>query len=196
MQDHSVGAALGFILLTLMTSSVTFVVVVFGVILRRKILLWDERWKETIEETGQSISEFAEDLERTFEKIRSTFRLLGFFLFIIVALMALVVYTGLQPRPLLGYPQVASSLWLLLLVALSVVLPAFVNFGVGTYLTETMLLKANNFAFRVAREDYQEKRAKKQMMEKAKEIRAKRDATRTANAVAAAEARNATPAGK
>ncbi len=196
MHDHSVGAALGFILLTLLTSSITFVIVVFGVILRRKILLWDDRWKETIEQTGESISDFAEDLERTFEKIRSTFRLLGFFLFIIVALMSLVVYTGLQEKPLLGYPQVASSLWLLLLVALSVILPAFVNFGVGTYLTETMLLKANSFAFRDAREEYREKRAKKQMMEKAKEIRTKRDAARVANATAASEARNAAPAGK
>jgi hypothetical protein len=196
MQEHSVGAALGFILLTLMTSSITFVVVVFGVILRRKILLWDDRWKETIEDGGQSISEFAEDLERTFEKIRSTFRLLGFFLFIIVALMGLVVYTGLQEKPLLGYPQVASSLWLLLLVALSVILPAFVNFGVGTYLTETMLLKANTFAFRDAREEYKEKRVKKQMMEKAKELRAKREATRASVAAANSEARNAAPAGK
>ena len=196
MQDHSVGAALGFILLTFLTSSITFVVVVFGVILRRKILLWDDRWKETIEQTGESISEFAEDLERTFHKIRSTFRLLGFFLFVIVALMGLVVYTGLQEKPLLGYPQVASSLWLLLLVALSVILPAFVNFGVGTYLTETMLLKANSFAFRDAREEYREKRAKKQMMDKAKEIRSKREATRAANAAAPPEARNAAPAGK
>ncbi|HTC20013.1 MAG TPA: hypothetical protein VK859_04145, partial [bacterium] len=104
---------------------------------------------------------------------------------------------GLQERPLLGYPQVASSLWLLLLVALSVILPAFVNFGVGTYLTETMLLKANTFAFRDAREEYKEKRVKKQMMEKAKELRAKREATRAASAAAAnPEARNAAPAGK
>jgi hypothetical protein len=169
---------------------------VFGVILRRKILLWDDRWKETVEEAGQSISEFAEDLERTFDKIRSTFRLLGFFLFVIVVLMGLVVYTGLQEKPLLGYPQVASSLWLLLLVALSVVLPAFVNFGVGTYLTETMLLKANTFAFKEAREDYKEKRVKKQMMEKAKELRAKRDAMRNVNTAASSEASNAAPAGK
>ncbi len=196
MQDHSMGAALGFIFLTFLTSSITFVIVVFGVILRRKILLWDDRWKETIEQTGETISEFAEGLERTFEKIRSTFRLLGFFLFVIVALMGLVVYTGLQEKPLLGYPQVASSLWLLLLVTLSAILPAFINFGVGTYLTETMLLKANSFAFLEAREDYREKRAKKQMMEKAKEIRSKRDAARAANAAAPPEARNTAPAGK
>ena len=135
-------------------------------------------------------------MERTYEKIRSTFRLLGFFLFVIVALMGLVVYTGLQEKPLLGYPQVASSLWLLLLVALSVILPAFVNFGVGTYLTETMLLKANTFAFRDAREEYKEKRVKKQMMEKAKELRAKREAARASVAAANSEARNAAPAGK
>ena len=187
---------MGFILLTLMTSSITFVVVVFGVILRRKILLWDDRWKETIEATGVTVTEFAEDLERTFEKIRSTFRLLGFFLFIIAGLMALVVYTGLQEKPMLGYPQVQSSLWLLLLVALSAVFPAFVNFGVGTYLTETMLLKANAFAFLEAREDYKEKKVKKQMMEKAKELKAKREAMRAASAAPPTDNANPAAAGK
>jgi uncharacterized membrane protein len=196
MHDHSVGAALGFIILTFLTSSITFVVVVFGVILRRKILLWDDRWKETIEATGVTVTEFAEDLERTFEKIRSTFRLLGFFLFVIAALMALVVYSGLQEKPLLGYPQVQSSLWLLLLVALSAIFPAFVNFGVGTYLTETMLLKANAFAFLEAREEFREKKVKRQMMDKAKELKAKRETMRASNAAPAPDAANPTPAGK
>jgi hypothetical protein len=98
--------------------------------------------------------------------------------------MALVVYAGLLPKPVLGPFQVMSSLWLLILVALSVVLPAFASFGVGTYLAETMLLKANTFAWREAREDYKEKRAKMQMVEKAKEIKAKREAARTAAASA------------
>jgi hypothetical protein len=180
MLSTSVGAAIGFIILTFMTSSITFVIVVFGVMLRRKILLWDEHWKETIESTGVSIGDFAEDLERSFEKIRGTFRLLGFFLIIIVALMALVVYAGFLPKPELGPNQVMSGLWLLLLVALSVILPAFVSFAVGTYLAETMLLKANAFAFVEARQDYQEKKVKMQMMEKAKELKAKREAMRTA----------------
>jgi hypothetical protein len=180
MHDHSAGAAFGFILLTFLTSSVTFVVVVFGIILRRKILLWDERWKEHIEETGVTVKEFAEDLERTFEKIRSTFRLLGFFVAVFVGLMVWVVYMGIQDKPILGYPQVQNSLWLLLLVLLSAILPAFINFGVGTYLTETMLLKANTFAFYEAREEYREKKVKKQMMEKAREIKAKREASRNA----------------
>jgi hypothetical protein len=182
MLNHYIGTAMGFILLTFLTSCITFVIVVFGVILRHKILLWDDSWKETIEATGVSVGDFADDLERTFQKIRGTFRLLGFFLFLIVALMALVVYAGFMPKPALGPFQVMSSLWLLILVALSVVLPAFASFGVGTYLAETMLLKANTFAWREAREDYREKRAKMQMVEKAKELRAKRDAMRTAAA--------------
>ncbi len=199
MLNQYMGSALGFILLTFMTSTITFVMVVFGVMLRRKILLWDDRWKENIEATGVSIGEFADDLERTFHKIRSTFRLLGFFLFIIVALMGLVVYAGFMPKPELGPFQVMSSLWLLLLVALSAVLPALVCFGVGTYLAETMLLKANTFAWRVAREDYQEKRAKMQMVEKAKELKAKREAMRAAAAAAPPDAGKpapAAPAGK
>lgn len=194
MHDHSTGAALGFILLTMLTSTVTFGVVVFGIILRRKILLWNDQWKEQIEESGTTIVDFAEDLERTFDKIRGTFRLLGFFVALVVATMGYIVYVGVQDKPLLGAPQVQNSLWLLLLVLLSALLPAFINFGVGTYLTETMLLKANAFAFIEAREDYREKKAKRQMMDKAKELKAKREAQRTA--AAAAPAPEANPAGK
>jgi hypothetical protein len=195
MHDHSTGAALGFILLTFLTSTVTFMVVVFGIILRRKILLWNDQWKEQIEDSGTTVVDFAEDLERTFEKIRSTYRMLGFFVFLVVGLMGYVVYVGLQDKPMLGYPQVQNSLWLLLLVLLSALLPAFINFGVGTYLTETMLLKANAFAFLEAREDYREKKVKRQMMDKAKEIRAKREAARSAAAAAPTPEANA-PAGK
>lgn len=197
MLNQYIGSALGFLLLTFLTSCITFVIVVFGVMLRRKILLWDDQWEENLKSTGVSVADFADDLERTFQKIRGTFRLLGFFLFVIVALMALVVWAGLMPKPILGPFQVMSSLWLLLLVALSVVLPAFASFGVGTYLAETMLLKANAFAFREAREDYKEKKAKMQMVEKAKELKAKRESMRAAAAAAPpAEPGNPAPAGK
>src|SRR5689334_18394214 len=110
MHDHSTGAALGFILLTMLTSTVTFGVVVFGIILRRKILLWNDQWKEQIEESGTTIVDFAEDLERTFDKIRGTFRLLGFFVAVVVATMGYIVYVGIQDKPLLGAPQVQNSL--------------------------------------------------------------------------------------
>jgi hypothetical protein len=196
MHDHSTGTAIGFILLTFLTSSVTFLVVVFGIILRRKILLWNDQWKEQIEESGSNVVDFAEDLERTFDKIRSTFRLLGFFVFLVMGLMGYIVYLGLQDKPLLGYPQVQNSLWLLLLVLLSALLPAFINFGVGTYLAETMLLKANAFAFVEAREEFREKKAKRQMMDKAKEIKAKREASRVAAAAAPPPAEANPAAGK
>jgi hypothetical protein len=194
MLNQYIGAAIGFLILTFLTSCITFAIVVFGVLLRRKILLWDDRWKENIEANGASIAEFADDLERSFHKVRGTFRLLGFFVVVLAALMALVVYAGLLPKPVLGPFQVMSSLWLLILVALSVVLPAFASFGVGTYLAETMLLKANTFAWREAREDYKEKRAKMQMVEKAKELKAKREAARTAAASAPPEPGKPTPA--
>src|ERR1051326_7316547 len=125
MLNHSVGSALGFLILSFMTWTVTFAVLVFGVMLRRKILLWDEHWKETIQESGVDIKDFADDLERTHEKIRSTFRLLGFFSFLILVLMGFVVYLwhpvgGLMDKPLLTPDSVMSGLWLLSLVALSV----------------------------------------------------------------------------
>lgn len=192
MLNHSVGSALGFLVLSFLAWSVTFAILVFGVMLRRKILLWDDGWKEKIEERGVSVGEFAEDLERTYEKIRGTFRLLGFFLLVIVCLMGFVVYLSLQQKPLLGVPQTVSSLWLLSLVALSVILPAFVNFGIGAYLAETTFLKANSFAFREAREDAREKRAKVRMIEKAKQLKSQRETLKAA--AAAPETANPAPA--
>lgn len=195
MLNHTVGSAIGFLLLSFMTWSITFAFLVFGVMLRRKILLWDDRWKETIEANGTSVAEFAEDLERTYEKIRGTFRLLGFFLFFIVVMMGFVAYLGLLEKPVLGVTQVMSGIWLLALVALSVILPAFVNFAVGAYFTETMLLKANAFVFRDAAEDMREKKIKIKMMEKAKEMKSQREAARAARN-AAPPPETPAPAGK
>ena len=49
MLTHSVTGAFGWIILLFLTSTVTFAVVVFGVMLRRKILLWDDEWKKTLQ---------------------------------------------------------------------------------------------------------------------------------------------------
>ncbi|HUO58350.1 MAG TPA: hypothetical protein VMV05_09285, partial [bacterium] len=177
MLYHSVGSALGFLILSFLVWSVTFAILVFGVMLRKKILLWDDSWKDVLEERGFTVKSYADGLQATFEKIRSTFRLLGFFLFIMLCLMIFTGYLNVgYERPILGYQQVISSLWLLSLVALSVVIPAFINFGIGTYIAETMLLKANAFVYREVKEEMKEKRAKIKMMEMAKEMKAKREA--------------------
>ncbi len=197
MSYHPVGPAVGFIVLSFLTWSVTFAILVFGVMLRRKILLWDDHWREKVEENGVSVKDFAEDLERTHEKIHGTFRLLGFFLILIIVMMGFVAYLGLIEKPILGYPQVVNSLWLLFLVALSIILPAFLNFAMGSYFTETMFLKANAFVYKDVKEEVREKKVKMKMMEKAKELKSKREAIRAAkNAQEAPEAAKPAPAGK
>ncbi len=183
MESYSVGPALGYLLLSFLTWSITFAVVVFGMLLRRKILLWDDHWKETLEQSGVSIKDYADDLQRTHEKIRSTSRLLGFFLFVVFALMAWLVYLGVIQRPVLGPAQVEQGLWLLALLSLSALLPAYVNFSVGAYLAETMLLKANVFVYQVVREEYKEKKAKLYLIEKTREMKAKREAAKAAAAL-------------
>jgi hypothetical protein len=187
MESYSVGSALGYLILSFLTWSVTFTVVVFGMILRRKILLWDDHWMETLEQGGTSIKDYADDLQRTHEKVRSTTRLLGFFLFVIFLLMGTLVYLGMIQKPVLGPTQVEQGLWLLSLVTLSVLLPAFVNFLVGAYLSETMLLKANSMVYTQVREEYKEKRAKLKLLEKTRELKAKREAARAAEATAKAK---------
>ena len=197
--NYTVDSALGYLILSFLTWSITFTIVVFGVMLRHKILLWDDHWKEKVEETGVSIKEFAEDLELTYEKIRYTFRLLGFFLVIILALMGYIIYLGTLEKPLLGFPQMTNGLWLLALVALSFILPAFINFAVGTYLAETMLLKANTFVFRDVKEEISERKAKIKIMERAKQIKAQREALKGATGPAtpaATAAKNPAPAKK
>ena len=84
MFNQGICSSLGFVALSFLTWSVTFAVLVFGVILRRKVLLWNEQWKEVIEHSGTNMKDFADDLERTFEKLRGTYRLLGFFLVVIL----------------------------------------------------------------------------------------------------------------
>jgi hypothetical protein len=178
MVNQEISSSLGFIILSFLTWTITFAVLVFGIILRRKVLFWDGRWKEKIIESGTKIKDYADDLQRTFEKLRGTFRLLGFFLVLILILMGTVIYLGFVQKPILGAPQVMNGLWLLTLIALSVVLPAFVNFGVGLYVTETMVLKANNFAFYDATVDMREKKLRNKALEKAKEIQAQRQAAK------------------
>ena len=199
MLYHSVGSALGFLILSFLVWSVTFAILVFGVMLRKKILLWDDSWKDVLEERGFTVKSYADGLQRTFEKIRSTFRLLGFFLVVIVGLMVLTGYMNVgYERPILGYQQVVSSLWLLALVALSVVIPAFINFGIGTYIAETMLLKANAFVYQEVKEEMKEKKAKIKMMEMAKEMKARRESLKASKAAGieaeAANSKTAAPA--
>jgi hypothetical protein len=204
MISQPVSSYLGFLFLSFLTWSITFAIIVFGVILRRKVLLWDDEWKQTIQDEGTSIPDFADGLYRTYEKIRSTMRLLGFFLIILLVIMVWVVYLGMLEKPVLEVPYVANSLWLLSLVALSVLLPAFVNFAVGTYLAETMALKVNAFVLADAKEDFKEKKMKNRIREKAKEYKAQRDAVRAKSAEpagarqpgAAAAPPAAAPAGK
>jgi hypothetical protein len=178
MLTHSVAQATGWLILLFLTSSITFAVVVFGVMLRRKILLWDNEWKQTLQDEGLSLTDFADGLERTYEKIRSHMRLLGAFLLVVVAIMVAVVYLGSLEKPVLELPYVANALWLLTFIILAVLLPAFLNFAVGTYLAETMMLKANSFVLADAKEDFKEKKMKLRIREKAKEIRAQRETAR------------------
>jgi hypothetical protein len=168
---------------------VTFAVLVFGVILRRKVLLWNDQWKEMVENTGMSMEDFADDLQRTFEKVRSTYRLLGFFLAVLLVLLGSVVYMAFLQKPFLTVPNTANGLWLLILIAISAVMPAFVNFGIGVYIVETMLLKANEFVFEKTRENMKEKKAKIRLAERTKEAKEKRQAAiAKARAAAAAAA--------
>jgi hypothetical protein len=92
-------------------------------------------------------------------------------------------------KPFLTVPNTANGLWLLILIAISAVMPAFVNFGIGVYIVETMLLKANEFVFEKTREDMKEKKAKIRLAERTKEAKEKRQAAiAKARAAAAAAA--------
>ena len=194
MNTQSVESALGFIILSFLAWTVTFAVLVFGVILRRKVLLWGDEWKEMVQQTGMTMADFADDLQRTFEKIRGTYRLLGFFLVVLLAMLGGLVYMAFMQKPILTVPNTANNLWLLTLIAMSVVMPAFVNFGIGAYVTETMLLKTNEFLLNDAKEEMKEKKIKNHMVQRTEEMKEKKKAARAKAQAAAAAA--AAPGGQ
>jgi hypothetical protein len=100
-----------------------------------------------------------------------------------------VVYMAFLQKPFLTVPNTANNLWMLTLIAISAVMPAFVNFGIGAYIVETMLLKANTFVFDKTKEEMKEKRVKIRLAERTKEAKEKRQAAiAKARAAAAAAA--------
>ena len=193
MMNETLTTAMGYLVLSFIAWSAIFTFVVFGVMLRRKILLWDAQWKETVVEGGVTIQDYADDLDRTHKKVRATFRWLGFFLLIFACLMGGLVYQGFLEKPIVGVTQTMNGLWLLAMLILSVVLPGFVCFGIGSYLVEAMFLKANTFVLADAREEMRERKTKLKMMEQAKIMKEKREATRAAAQAAAAQAAAAKP---
>ena len=193
--NETLNTALGYLILSFVAWSAIFAFVVFGVMLHRKILLWDDQWKETVVESGVTIQDYADDLERTHAKVRATFRWLGFFLLVFFCLMGGLVYQGFLEKPIVGVTQTMNGLWLLTLLILSVLLPAFVCFGIGSYLVEVMFLKANTFVLAEAREEMKERKTKLRMMEQANIMKEKRETARAAaQAAAAATAKPGTPA--
>ena len=191
--SETLNTAFGYVLVSLVAWSAIFTFVVFGVMLRRKILLWDDKWKETVVEGGVTIQDYADDLERTHAKVRATFRWLGFFLFVFACLMGGLVYQGFLDKPIVGVTQTTNGLWLLAMMVLSILLPGFVSFGIGSYLVEAMFLKANIFVLAEAREEMKERKTKLKMMEQAKIIKEKREAAKAAAQAAAAQTAAAKP---
>jgi thiosulfate reductase cytochrome b subunit len=181
--NHS---AAGYLILATLTWFITFIILGAGVFFRRRILSRDEKWKDAMESQGTPLEHYVEDMKASYKKIQSTSRILGGLLFIFLILMGFLLYVGFVHPNILGMRQVMSGLWLLTLLIVAVILPAYVSFAVGRNLSETMLLKANFFIHRNEIQIIKEKRLKQKMTEKAKEIQALRDKNKTAAVPAAA----------
>jgi hypothetical protein len=182
--------AWAYLTIAALTWFVTFCILAAGTFLKHKILAWDEAWREQVESNGRPLKEFARDFEDSFERIRSTSRVLGGILVVLLLLMGGLLMMTLSAPPLLQMGTTANALWLLALVALSVVLPAYISFSVGRSLSETMLLKANVFLHADDKQEMREKVARIRTMEFAKKIRA----DRAALMATVAAAKNAPPA--
>lgn len=169
-------SAKGFLALAVLTWVVMFGIFIVGLFLKRRILLWDEKWREKVEQGGMSLKEWAQNVENIVSRIRVTTRLLGFFLFFLLLLMGGLLYWGTSPNSLIGVVHVANGLWLLTWITLAVLLPVFVCFAVGTHLSETMLLRANDFLQLDEKQEVREKKARLRGIELAKKLKAQRDA--------------------
>jgi hypothetical protein len=177
----------GYLALALLTWFVTFFILIAGAMLKKRILTWDENWREQLESSGQTIRDYAVEISGFFGKIRDTARILGVALILLLVLMGLLVFLSFGISPLFGMHQIANGLWLLSLIALAVVLPAYVSFSVGRNLSEIMLLKANRFIELDDREEVRQKKARLKGLELARQYK---------DARAAAEASIAKPAAR
>jgi len=177
--------AWAYLTIAALTWFVTFCILAAGTFLKHKILAWDEAWREEVEANGRPLKEFARDFQDSFERIRSTSRVLGLILVGLLLLMGLILVTAFSTPPFLQMSTTANILWLLALVGLAVVLPAYVSFSVGRSLSETMLLKANVFLHADDKQEMREKVARIRAMEFAKKIRADRAAVAASVASAA-----------
>jgi hypothetical protein len=176
--------AWAYLTIAALTWFVTFCILAAGTFLKHKILAWDEVWRREVEANGRPLKEFAQDFKDSFERIRGTSRILGFILLVLLLVMGLLLVTTFSAPPFLQMSTTANILWLLALVGLAVVLPAYVSFSVGRSLSETMLLKANVFLHADDKQEMREKIARIRTMEFAKKIRADRAAALTAAAAA------------
>jgi|GEM_PF-1169293 multidrug efflux pump subunit AcrB len=193
--------AWAYLMIAALTWFVTFCILAIGTFLKHKILAWDEMWRQDVEAGGRPLKEYAEDFQDSFERIRGTSRVLAFILVVLLILMGFCLVLTFQNPPFMGMSTAANALWLLALVALAVVLPAYVCFSVGRSLSETMLLKANIFLHADAKQEMREKVARIRAMEFAKKIRQDRAAAQAAlaaskGAAPAAPAAAAPPAAK
>jgi len=170
----------GYLALALLTWFVTFFILIAGAMLKKRILAWDENWLENLEQSGQSIRDYAAEVAGVFDKIRATARILGVALVCLLVLMGVMVVLSFGTPPLFGMHQVANGLWLLALIAMAVVLPAYVSFSVGRNLSEIMLLKANRFIELDDQEDIRQKKARLKGLELARQYKEARTALETA----------------
>ena len=174
--------AWAYLTIAALTWFVTFCILVAGAFLKHKILAWDQPWREEVENNGRSLKEYAKDFQGSFERIRGTSNVLAGILVVLLVLMGGLLLLTLSSPPVLQMATTANALWLLALVALTVVLPAYVSFSVGRDLSETMLLKANVFLHADDAQEMREKVARIRTMEVAKKIRADRAAALSAAA--------------
>jgi hypothetical protein len=166
--------AWAYLTIAALTWFVTFCILAIGTFLKHKILAWDEEWRQEVESNGRPLKEYARDFQDSFERIRGTSRILAGILVVLLLLMGFILFLAFQAPPALGVSTTANILWLLALVGLAVVLPAYVSFSVGRSLSETMLLKANVFLHADEKQEVREKVARIRAMEFAKKIRADR----------------------
>jgi len=161
----------GYLALALLTWFVTFFLLVAAAMLKKRILAWDEGWVENLEQSGQSLRSYVAEVAGVFEKIRYTSRILGGALIFLLVLMGLLVFLSFGSAPLFGMHQIANGLWLLSLIAMAVVLPAYVSFSVGRNLSEIMLLKANRFIELDDQQEFRQKKARMRGLELARQYK-------------------------
>ena len=147
----------GFLLFVLLAWGLVLVFYIGVTLFRNKVLAWDESWRKQWEEqSGRRIEQYKAELDASLGKWRLVSWLVILSILLMVAAALVIFYLG-HEQGRLAKTQTLHLLWLVILFALAVPMPALVCINMGVNVLRRMILKVEDFIYVDLRREYDEK---------------------------------------